>query len=424
MLDIKYIRSNVDLVRQGAAKKKINVDLDRLIELDETRRRLIHHVDQFKAEMNRSSKEIGAAPPEERARLGASLKELKTKIKENDAELDRVTREFDRVMLHVPNVPAPEVPDGFEDSDSVEFRRWGEPRTFEFEPLDHVDLGARLGILDIERAGKIAGARNYILKGAGDMLHRAVLAFAMDHIMGRGFQPYHVPVLVRDAAMEGTGFYPGGEDQVYRTEKDSLNLVGTAEVPLTSFHSGEILDEGRIPVYMAALTHCFRREAGAAGRDTRGLYRVHQFQKVEQVVICANDEAVSVEEHERILRNSEEMMQALGLPYRVVNVCGGDLGMPPVQKFDIEAWMPSRDAFCETHSASRCLDFQARRLKLRYRDESGKVRFAHTLNNTVAASPRILIPIMELYQTRDRCIEIPEVLKPYMGGMEVIEPSA
>ena len=422
MLDIKYIRSNLELVKQGAAKKKIEVDLDQLIELDETRRRLIHHVDEYKAEMNKSSKAIGAAPPEERAGLGAALKELKAKIKESDAELDRVTGEFDRLMLHVPNVPSPEVPEGFDDADSAEIRKWGEVRSFDFEPLDHLDLGTHLDIIDIERAGKIAGTRNYILKGDGEKLHRAMLALAMDHIMSKGFKPYHVPVLVRDAAMEGTGFYPGGEEQVYRSEKDSLNLVGTAEVPLTSFHSGEILDESEIPVYMAAQTHCFRREEGAAGRDPRGLYRVHQFQKVEQVVICANDEAVSIEEHERILQNSEELMQALGLPYRVVNVCGGDLGMPPVQKFDIEAWMPSRGAYCETHSASRCLEFQARRLKLRYRDESGKVRFAHTLNNTVAASPRILIPIMELYQTKDRCIEIPEVLVPYMNGMTVIEP--
>jgi seryl-tRNA synthetase len=222
--------------------------------------------------------------------------------------------------------------------------------------------------------------------------------------------------------MEGTGFFPFGEDQVYRMAKDPLNLVGTAEVPLTSFHAGEILHEKDLPLRMAAMTNCFRREAGAAGRDTRGLYRVHQFQKVEQVVICRNDEQTSLDEHAFILANSEEMLQKLELPYRVVNVCGGDLGMPQVQKFDIEAWMPSRGSYGETHSASRCHDFQARRLKLRYRSKEGKTLFAHTLNNTVAASPRILIPIMELYQTRDGCLEVPEALRPYMNGMEIIEP--
>ncbi len=303
----------------------------------------------------------------------------------------------------------------------VEIRRVGEPRSFDFDPLDHVELGRRLGILDIERAGQMSGTRNYILRGDGELLNRAVLTFAMDHIIARGFEPFTVPVLVRDAAMEGTGFFPSGEDQVYRTERDPLNLIGTAEVPLTSYFAGDMLDEAELPIRVTAMSNCFRREAGAAGRDTRGLYRVHQFMKVEQVVICRNDEAASIAEHESILKNSEDFLSALGLPSHVVNVCGGDLGVPQAKKFDIETWMPSRDSYGETHSASRCLDFQARRLRIRYRDESGKVHFAHTLNNTVVASPRILIPILEQYQTREGTVEIPEVLRPYMNGKTSIE---
>ncbi len=422
MLDIKFIRQNPDLVRQGAVKKHIDADVDRILELDEQRRTLIFKGDELKATMNRKSKEIGSAPPEQRAELGALLKSLKKEIRENDAALDERSSEFNRLMLHVPNVPHGDVPEGKDDADSVEIKRWGEPRAFDFEPLDHVELGKRLKILDIERAGRMSGTRNYILRGAGEQLNRAVLSFAMDRITAKGFESFCVPVLVRDAAMEGTGFFPNGEDQVYRMEKDPLNLVGTAEVPLTSFFAGEILDGKELPLRMAAMSSCFRREAGAAGRDTRGLYRVHQFRKVEQVVICRNDEATSLAEHAIILDNSEEILRELELPYRVVNVCGGDLGMPQVQKFDIEAWMPSRESFGETHSASRCHDFQARRLGLRYRDEDGKVHYAHTLNNTVIASPRILIPIMEQYQTADGGIEIPAALQPYMNGLTKIMP--
>jgi seryl-tRNA synthetase len=231
-----------------------------------------------------------------------------------------------------------------------------------------------------------------------------------------------VPVLVKDFAMVGTGFYPYGEDQVYRTEKEGLNLIGTAEVPVTSYHGGEILSMEQLPLRYVAMSTCFRREAGAAGRDTRGLYRVHQFQKVEQVVLCANDRALSDREHMGILENSEEVVRALGLPYRVVNVCGGDLGLPQARKYDIETWMPSRNGYGETHSASKFYDYQARRLMIRYRDENKKVRFVHTLNNTVVASPRLLIPLLEIYQTRDGKVNVPEVLRPYMGGMEQIEP--
>jgi seryl-tRNA synthetase len=421
MLDIKFIRENPDLVRDGARKKHFEIDVDRILSLDGERRKLITRGDELKAEMNVKSKSVSKASPEERPALVESLKSLKEEIKTANEAARTLEEEFQALMLKVPNVPDPDVPEGEDEGGNEEVRREGDLPDFDFEPLDHIELGKRLDIIDIERGAMIAGSRNYLLKGAGELLHRAVLSLAMDLMVGKGFIPLQVPVLVKDFAMVGTGFYPYGEDQVYRTEKEGLNLIGTAEVPVTSMHQGEILKEEDLPVYYVAQTTCFRREAGAAGRDTRGLYRVHQFQKVEQVVICRNDRELSEKEHHAILNNSEELMQMLGLPYRVVNVCGGDLGLPQAKKYDIEAWMPSRESYGETHSASKFFDYQARRLMMRYKDSNKKIHYAHTLNNTVAASPRLLIPLLEIHQTAERSVIIPEALRPYMGGMERIQ---
>jgi len=423
MLDINVIRDNLEALRAGAAKKHVEVDLDRLVEVDDERRRLIRLVEDAVADQRRRSKALGKMSPEERETELAALGGLKEGIKRDEEALAAVQTEFDALMLRVPNFPAAEVPEGRTDADNVELYTVGEVPAAEFPRKDHVELGNALGILDIERGVKLSGARFYVLKGAGALLHRAVLDFAYRHMIQKGFVPTEVPLLVRDPAMIGTAYYPGGEEQAYRMEKDQLSLVGTAEVPLTAYRSGEILDESELPLRMVARSPCFRREAGAAGKDTRGLYRIHQFEKVEQVVVMRADEEASLEEHERILQNSEEVMQALGLPYRVVNVCGGDLGVPHVQKFDIEAWMPSREGWGETHSASRFHDFQARRLDLRYRTEDNRKVFCHTLNNTVVASPRILIPILELYQQKDGSVVVPEVLRPFMMGLEVIEPA-
>jgi seryl-tRNA synthetase len=277
-----------------------------------------------------------------------------------------------------------------------------------------------LGMLDVERGVKLAGARNYILTGDGAALHRAVLSLAVDMMVARGFKQMFVPVLVRDAMMVGTGYYPGGEEQAYRCERDEMSLVGTAEVPLTAYHCEEILTEAELPKKFVAMSPCFRREAGAAGKDTYGLYRIHAFEKVEQVIICRNDEQLSQSHHAEILQNAEDVLAALELPYRVVNVCTGDLGQGQVQKFDIETWMPSRESYGETHSASRFYEFQARRLKLRYRDADKRVHFCHTLNNTVLASPRMLIALVENHQTAEGHIRIPSALKPYLGGRDVL----
>jgi seryl-tRNA synthetase len=421
MLDIAFIREFPDLVKAGAKKKRIQVDVDRLLDVDRQRRGLITEIEQLRAERNRKSKTVSSLPPSEREALLAETRGLTEQRRHSEAALAPLEAEFEHLMLQVPNVPAADVPEGLTEADNVEIRRWGEPPTFSFTPRDHLELGEALDLIDIKRAVRIAGTRTYYLKNEAVLLELAVLRFTLDHMMRRGFVPMLVPHLVKDEAMIGTAYFPGGEEQAYRIEKDAVNLIGTAEVPLTAYHYDEILSEAELPKRYVGMSACYRREAGTYGRDTRGLYRIHQFHKVEQVIICVADEQVSIAEHEDIVRHAEEVLQALQLPYRVVTVCGGDLGAGQVKKYDIETWMPSRNAYGETHSASRFYDFQARRLKLRYRDRQGRVHYAHTLNNTVIASPRILIPIVEIYQQEDGSVIVPEVLRSYMGGVERIE---
>jgi len=422
MLDIRFIREHPDLVRAGARKKRMEMDLDGLLRLDERRRKLTQKGDALRAQSNRASKQIAQLKGEEKQRAIAEMREVAAAIKALEGEQREVEERYSDLMLRVPNIPAEDVPEGETEADNVEIRRWGEIPRFDFEPKDHVQLGESLDLIDIPRGVKLAGTRFYFLKNEAVLLEWAVCRFALDHLIAKGFVPMVAPQLVKDLAMIGTAWYPMGADQAYRIERDELNLIGTAEVPVTAYHYDEILGEDELPRHYAGISTCFRREAGTYGKDTRGLYRIHQFQKVEQVVICRNDEATSMQEHEAILRNAEEIVQALKLPYRVVNVCGGDLGQGQVKKYDIETWMPGRNSYGETHSCSRFHDFQARRLKLRYRDKHGNLHFAHTLNNTAIASPRILIPILENYQQADGSVIVPEVLRPYMGGMERISP--
>jgi seryl-tRNA synthetase len=422
MLDIKFVRENAEAVKAAAKKKRMEVDVDRVLDVDRRRRELVQRLDLDRAEQNRLSKSIGALPAGERAAAADQVKSLKGRLKQSEEQERALTVELRELMLRLPNVPAPEVPDGASDKENVEVKRVGTPRRFDFPPLDHVELGTRLGILDQERAGRISGARQYLLLGDGCLLEHAILRFAMDQMVAAGFTPVQVPLMVRREAMEGTAYFPGGEEQAYKMEKDDLYLIGTSEVPLTSLHAGETLDEAELPKRYVACSPCFRREAGAYGKDTKGLYRIHQFWKVEQVVIDRADEAASLEHHHEIVHNAERLLAAFELPYRIVNVCGGDLGQPQIQKFDIETWMPSRDFYGETHSASRFHDFQARRLELRYRGKDGKVRYCHTLNNTVVASPRILIPLLENHQQSDGSVAIPSALRPYLGGREALHP--
>lgn len=420
MLDIRFIREHRDLVQDGARKKHIDVDIAQLLDIDEQRRQLIAKVEGLKALRNKASKEIPTLQGEVRQKAIAQMKEVAGESKQLEGTLREVEAAFEALMLQVPNVPADDVPEGATDAENVLLRTWGELPQFDFTPRDHVELGESLDIIDIPRGVKLAGSRTYFLKNAAALLEHAVLQFALHHMVRKGFTPFVVPQLVNDEAMVGTAYFPAGQEQAYRIPADEANLIGTAEVPLTAYHTDEILRADELPKYYVGLSNCYRREAGTYGKDTRGLYRIHQFQKVEQVVICANDPGVSNREHEHILNNAEEVLQALGLPYRVVLVCGGDLGVPQIKKYDIETWMPSRKAYSETHSASKFHDFQARRLKLRYREKDGNIRFAHTLNNTVIASPRILIPLLESYQRADGSVAIPEVLQPYMGGLQAI----
>ena len=421
MIDIKQIRDNPQKFKHACKTKGFAVDIDKLLKIDEQLRDTKKQLQDMVTEKNRIGKSIPKLSDDEKQSALAQLSELKNSEAEHDENIKKLQPEFDELMLQVAQPTDEDVPLGKDDTENVEIRKEGKVRQFDFEPKDHVQLGLDLGIIDIERGVKLAGTRNYILKGDGALLHWAVLRFAMDYMVGKGYVPFSVPVLMKDETMTGTGFFPGSEDQTYQMEKDRLNLAGTAEVPLTAYHMGEILKAKELPLKYVAMSSCFRREAGAAGKDTYGLYRIHQFDKIEQVVICKNSIEESNKFHDEILANAEAVMKALELPYRVVNVCTGDLGRGQVKKFDIEAWMPSRENYCETHSASKFYEFQARRLNLRYKDPKTKKNiFCHTLNNTVIASPRILIPLLELYQNSDGSITIPEVLRPYMNGKEKI----
>jgi len=421
MIDIKQIRENPQRFKKAAKDKNFDVDIDRLVDLYDALRGSKAFLQSVITKKNRIGKSIPNLSENEKTDALEELTKLKQKEAEYQRQINNHQPEFDELMLLVAQPTDEDVPLGKDDTENVEIRREGKVRQFDFEPKDHVQLGLALGIIDIERGVKLAGTGNYILKGEGALLHWAVLRFAMDFMVGKGYVPFSVPVLMKDETMTGTGFFPGSEDQTYQMEKDQLNLAGTAEVPLTAYRMGEILKAEELPLKYVAMSSCFRREAGAAGKDTYGLYRIHQFDKIEQVVICENSVEESNRFHEEILANAEAVMQALELPYRVANVCTGDLGRGQVKKFDIEAWMPSRNNYCETHSASKFYEFQARRLNIRYKDTNTKKNvFCHTLNNTVIASPRILIPILELYQNADGSITIPKVLRPYMNGKSCI----
>ena len=424
MIDIKLMRDDPEKFIEAGRVKNIEVDIPALLEIDRELTDARRELQDIRTEQNRSGKAIATLDGERKQAAIEKMADLKSRAKQLNDRVSELEPKFDEQMLLTAQPPAPDVPLGKDDTENVEVRREGEVPQFDFEPRDHVQLGEALGIIDIPRGVKLAGSRNYVLRGAGAMLHQAVLRFAMDVVLGKGYEPLTVPVLVNESVMYGTGWFPVGRDQAYLAERDGMSLVGTAEVPVTAYHGDEMLAEADLPRKYVAMSTCFRREAGAGGKDTYGLYRVHYFDKVEQVVVCRNDPAASLEYHEEILRNAEEVLKALELPYRVVNVCTGDLGQGQVQKFDIETWMPSRQSYGETHSASRFHEFQARRLNMRYRDGEGTVRFCHTLNNTVIASPRILIPLLELYQNSDRSVTVPKVLRGYMGGMKRIEPRA
>lgn len=421
MLDIKFIRENVEALKKAAKDKNVSCDVDALIKVDDERREYLQKIEALRAEQNKASEEIAKAAKDEKQAKIAEMKKVSDKLKKLEGDYQEIEAKFKELMYTVPSVPDPEVPVGKDESGNEEVKKWGDVPDFDFKAKDHITLGQDLDIVDFERGAKLSGSRFYFLKNEGALLELAVLRFSLDHMVKKGYSPMLVPLLVRDEAMYGTGYFPFGKEEAYYMEKDELSLIGTAEVSLTAYHMNEILEEGDLPKKNVGISPCFRREAGSYGKDTKGLYRIHQFQKVEQVIVCKNDKEESKKFHQEILENAEEVLQALKLPYRVMNLCTGDLGAGQIQKFDIETWMPSRDSYGETHSASRFYDYQARRANLKYRDKDGKVQFCHTLNNTVIASPRILIPILEIYQQKDGSVKVPEVLVPYMGGITEIK---
>lgn len=420
MLDIKFIRENADLIKKTAEQKLVEVDIDRLLEVDKNLKEKTANVEKIRSERNALSSQIPNLQGEEKQQKVNYVKELKEEIAKIEEELNPLQAEYDDLMLRVPNPTLPEVPVGKSDEDNVEIRKVGEIRNFGFEPKSHVDLGTELDLMDFARASKIAGSRTYFLKNEALLLELAVCRFVIDKLIKKGFTPMSVPVMVKDIAMRGTGYFPLGKEQAYEIGEDGLYLVGTSEVSLVSFHNGEVVDLEK-PILYAGYSNCFRREAGTYGKDTKGFYRVHQFTKIEQVAICKADYDEQYKLHDFLLNNSEEILQDLKIPYRVVQVCTGDIGQGQVRKHDIEAWMPSRNSYSETHSCSSFNDFQARRSNIRYKDENGELKYAYTLNNTAIASPRVLIPIIENYQNEDGSITIPEVLVPYMGGITKIE---
>jgi seryl-tRNA synthetase len=422
MLDIALIRNDPELIKEGVRKKRMAVDIDELLAVDEQVRELRTQVERIRADRNRISKEIPKLKGEEKDTAIAQVKSFKESLKTKEPELRSLEERFEELMLLVPAPPDPEVPEGDSDDDNVEIRRFGEPPSFDFEPKDHLELAEALDIVDMPRAVKFAGARMYCLKNEGAMLEFALFRYALDHLISKGFHPMIVPQLVRREALVGTGFFPVGEEDTFFVEKDDLYLIGTSEVALVAYHMDEILNEKDLPKRYCGFSTCYRREAGSYGRDTRGFYRLHQFNKIEQVVICVNDPEVSRREHQMILNNSEEIMQGLGLPYRVALACGAEIGQGQVIKHEIETWMPSRGKYSETHSCSTLHEFQSRRLKIRFRGKDGKTRYCHTLNNTAVASPRILIPLLENFQNKDGSVTVPEALRPFMNGMERIEP--
>jgi seryl-tRNA synthetase len=421
MLDPKYVRDNLSAIQRAAQLKRMPFDAEKFAAVFDARLTALEETESLRRLRNEGSDAVKKSKDSgEREGLLAQMREVGQRLVQAENRLREIEAEFDALQTTVPNPPSEDTPEGATDADNVEWRKEGVPPEFTFKTLDHIELGQKLGIIDFNRGANVAGSRSYFLVGAGAELERAVHNLAVDLLTQRGYTLMSVPVLVRSSAMQGTGYLPGGADQAYFVEKDDMWLVGTAEVSLASYHAGEILDSNQLPIKICAHSSCFRREAGAHGKDTKGLYRVHQFQKIEQVVFCRPDKEESDRLHMELLTNAEDLLKALELPYRVVKVCSGDLGQGQVKKHDIETWMPSRAAYGETHSCSSFYDYQARRLKIRTKDANGKNQFVYTLNNTEAATPRLLIPLLENHQTAEGRIRIPAALRKYMNGREFI----
>jgi seryl-tRNA synthetase len=420
MLDKRFIRNHPDAVKRAVHVKGVELDVDELLELDEQNREVQHELHQAQARKNALSKDFAKADAARRGELRAESNALDEEVKKLRNALDESGNRLKNLLLLTPNIPWEGAPVGPDESANVTIKTWGERPEFDFEPLDHVELAERRGWAEFERARRVAGERAYALMGDLLMLERSLHSYALDLHVGRGFNPISVPALVKEAPLVGSGMFPKGREETYEIPLDGLFLAGTAEVALVGLHSGEILDKNRLPILYAGISPCFRREIGSASRDVRGLLRVHQFEKVEQFVLCEADMAESARWHAELLASAEQILQDLGLHYEVVESATGDMGVGKYRMNDINTWFPSLNLMRETHSCSTLLDWQARRANLRYRDTDGTVRFVHTLNNTAVATPRLLAALIENYQTKDHEVRIPEVLRPYLGNREVL----
>ncbi len=422
MLDIKFILENKELIELGAKKKHIKFDVAELITLDTTRRELTTKVDTKRAEQNAfSQKIVSVADHALKMSMITEMKIVKEDLEKAETELKIVLKKWQALMLQVPNIPDMSVPEGTSDADNKEVKAWGEKPQFTFPAKGHIDLMQTLDMVDFDRGTKVAGFRGYYLKNDGVLLSFAIWQYAMDFFLKKDFAPMIVPSLVRRETLFGTGYLPQGEEDLYKTQDDDF-LAGTGEVATMAFHSDEILEQKDLPKKYLAFSPCFRREAGSHGKDVKGLIRVHEFYKVEQVVLCEASHTESVAQHEAVNRNTEEFIESLGIPYHTVVNCGGDLGLGQVKKYDIELWVPNENTYREISSASYFHDFQTRRLNIRYRDSLGKMRYAHSLNSTAIPTPRILVSLVENFQQADGSIQIPQVLQKYMGGKTVITP--
>lgn len=423
MLDIKFIRENKELILLGAQKKHIKFDPDDLIKIDDKRKELLTIIESKRAEQNEASFYfLKLAEDDRKAEIITEMRILKENLQKEEEELKEVMKEWQKLMLQVPNIPDFSVPEGNTDEENKEIKVWGEIPKFDFTPKNHIEIMEKFGLADFETGTKVAGFRGYFLKNEGAELEFAIWQLTLDLFREKhsDYSVMIVPSLVKRETLLGTGYLPQGEDEIYRTQ-DTDYLAGTAEVATMSYYSDKILKKEDLPKKILAFSPCFRREAGSYGKDVKGLYRVHEFYKFEQVILCEANHEVSVQYHEELLSNAEEILQLLNVPYHVVLNCGGDLGLGQVKKYDIETWMPSKNKYGETHSCSYFHDFQTRRLNIRYKDTDGRMKFTHSLNNTEIATPRILIQILENNQQADGSIKIPEVLRKYMGGKEYIK---
>jgi seryl-tRNA synthetase len=419
MLDIKFIRENKDVVAAGAKKKGYDFDVDKLLKVDDTRLEILKVVEEKRAKQNEVSKQIPSASDSEREKLLGEMAVLKSEMQADEDKLKEIMTEWQTLMLGVPNIPDQSVPEGKGEEDNVTQMEWGEKPKFDFEPKDHVELMTSLDMADFERGTKAHGFRGYYLKNDGALLSWAIWNYARDFFLKKNFNPFIAPAIVNKEHFYGTGHLPGDAEDLFQTQ-DEQYLSGTAEVPMMAYHANEVLKKEDLPARYFAFSPCYRREAGSHGKDVKGLIRVHEFYKWEQLIICEANHEESVKYHEEINRNAEEFIESIGIPYRRTEICTGDLKGAHVKSYDTELWVPKEETYREIASASYYHDFQCRRFNIRYKDADGKNKVAHSLNGTAIPTPRILVSLVENNQTADGRIKIPEVLQSYMGGKEFI----